>query len=303
MIVWAHIGGAFLMRFVPLRLAYRLVGVVTPLALLLAPGHFRRARANMAQVLGPAAPPGLITRLTVAAFANYARYMVDLVHLPNVDQSHLEDGVDVEGWEHVEAAFALGRGAILVTGHIGNWDLGGAGIAARGKPVNAVVETLQPPAWNARVQRIREQMGLKAIPIERGVREMLAALRRQEGLAIVVDRPVAPDAGVPITFFGRRTYVPGGAATLAVRTGAPVVPAVLIRKPDLRGFVATIGAPFVPERGRGTEAEIQALTQQIMTWLEGMIRRHPDQWYMFRRMWPAPGVPLPAPARAEPAAS
>jgi KDO2-lipid IV(A) lauroyltransferase len=286
-IVWVHIAASFLMRFVPVRLAYRVVGALTPLVLLFAPGHFRRARANMAQVVGPTAPPVVVRRLTVAAFANYARYMVDLVRLPNIAPEHLEDGIEVRGWEHVEAAFALGRGAILVTGHIGNWDLGGAGIAGRGKTVCALVETLKPPRWNERVQRIREHMGLKAIPVENGVRDMLAALRRQEGLAIVVDRPATPATGVPITFFGRRTYVPGGAATLAIRTGAPVVPAVLIRNADLRGFVAYIGEPFFPSRGKGTDAEIQALTQNIMSWLEGMIRRYPDQWYMFRLMWPA----------------
>ena len=116
-------------------------------------------------------------------------------------------------------------------------------------------------------------------------------LRRKEGLAILVDRPV-PD-GVPVRFFGRETRVPGGAATLALRTSSPVVPAIVVRHPSGRGYLARIGEPFLTSgRGSGV-AEVQALTQQIMGWLESQIREFPDQWYMFRSMWP--------PVAAEPA--
>lgn len=128
---------------------------------------------------------------------------------------------------------------------------------------------------------------MRAIPIESGLREMIAALRRKEGLAIVVDRPVTDQSGVLVTFFGRATRVPGGAATLALRTGAPVVPAVLVRKPAGQGFIAFVGEPMLAETSAATAVEVQALTQRIMSWLEEMIRQHPDQWYMFREMWPA----------------
>ncbi len=290
-IVWLHVVATFLMRFVPVRVAHRLVTLGTPLVLLFARGHVERATSNMRQVLGPAPDPGEVRRLTRAVFVNYAKYMVDLVRLPSIDPGELLEEVRLVGWERVEEAFATGRGVIFATGHVGSWDLAGAAVAARGLPVNALVETLTPARWNERVQRIRERMGMSAIPVESGLRDMLAALRRKEALAILVDRPLV-DEGVPVTFFGRETRVPGGAATLALRTGATVVPAALLRNPEGPGYVAHIGEPISAGENGRSSSDIQDLTQRIMTWLEELIRRHPDQWYMFRQMWPS--VPEPA---------
>ncbi len=260
MIYWFHVIGTFLMRFVPVTVAYRLVAWGTPLFLnLFGRGYLRRATDNMAQVLGPEADRKEARRLTLAAFANYARYMVDLVRLPHVKSHELLETVGIEGWENVEKAYEVGKGVVFATGHIGNWDMAGAAFAARGRPVSALVETLKPARWNERVQRTRTAAGVKAIPIENGPRAMLAALRKQEGLAVLVDRPLESD-GVPVTFFGRATRVPGGAATLALRTGSPVVPAALVRNPAGKGYLAHIGPPIVGQRGD----DASQLMQRIM---------------------------------------
>src|SRR5438270_5964948 len=249
MIYWFHVVGTFVMRFVPVAIAYRHAAWCTPLVLqLLARGHLRRATDNMRQVLGPHADPREARRLTRAAFANYARYMVDLVRLPHLKSRELVDNIRIEGWEHVEAAYNYGKGVVFATGHIGNWDMAGAAFVARGRTVSALVETLTPARWNERVQRTRTAAGVKAIPVENGLRDMLAAVGRREGLAVLVDRPLAEE-GVPVSFFGRTTHVPGGAATLALRTGSPVVPAALVRNPDGVGWLAHIGAPIVGARG------------------------------------------------------
>jgi lauroyl/myristoyl acyltransferase len=282
MIYWFHVVGTFLMRFVPVGIAYRLAAWVTPLVLaLFARGYLGRATDNMRQVLGPQADPREAGRLTRAAFANYARYMIDLVRMPHLKTRELIENIRVEGWENVDAAYRVGKGVVFATGHIGNWDMAGAAFAARGRPVSALVETLTPPRWNDRVQRTRTAAGVKAIPIENGPRAMLAALRKQEGLAVLVDRPLASE-GVPVTFFGRPTRVPGGAATLALRTGSPVVPAALVRDPRGGGYLAHIGPPILGEKGD----DPSLMMQRIMSWLEGIIRRYPDQWFMFRHMWP-----------------
>ncbi len=286
MVYWAHVVGTFLMRFVPVGVAYRLVGALTPAFMeLFARGYLRRATDNMRQVLGPQASTRDAKRVTRAAFANYARYMVDLVRMPNLKPRELIENIKIEGWEHVEAAYTHGKGVVFATGHIGNWDMAGAAFAARGRPVSALVETLKPARWNERVRRTRIAAGVKAIPIENGPRAMLLALRKQEGLAVLVDRPLTED-GVPVTFFGRQTRVPGGAATLALRTGSPVVPAALVRDPAGSGYVAHIGPPIVGEKGD----DASQVMQRIMSWLEGIIRRYPDQWFMFRQMWPAASI-------------
>ncbi len=92
-------------------------------------GHLERATTNMQQVLGPNVDLHEARRLTRAAFANYARYMVDLVRMPHLHPGELLANVRIEGWEHVEDAFNVGKGVVFATGHIGNWDLAGAAFA------------------------------------------------------------------------------------------------------------------------------------------------------------------------------
>jgi lauroyl/myristoyl acyltransferase len=294
-IYWVHVAACALMRLVPVGVAYRVVGWGTPVVLtFFARGYQRRAMANMRQVLGPTASEREVRHLTRLAFTNYGRYMVDLLRLPYLDIPELVRGVVIHGWENVDAAFAQGLGVVIVTGHIGSWDLAGAVFAGRWRSsrIGVLTDTLAPARWNERVQRIRNQVGMRAIPIESGAREMLATLRRGEGLAVLVDKPLSADDGVMVTFFGRATRVPTGAATLALRTGSPLLPAVLVHAPQGSGYVAYIGQPIPVERARRSAAEVQAVTQRIMGWLEGIIRQHPDQWYMFRAMWPEPGQPV-----------
>jgi lauroyl/myristoyl acyltransferase len=283
---WAHVVGSWLMRFVPVRFVYWMLGWATPLFLaFFARAHFERAAANMRQVVGPHASDKHIRRLTRSAFTNYARYMVDLLRLPYLDTTQLAKNVVIHGWENVEAAFSQGLGVVIVTGHIGSWDLAGAAFVGLGRTIGVLTDTLEPPRWNERVQRIRTHVGMRAIPIESGVREMLATLRRREGLAVLVDKPLTED-GVAVSFFGRTTRVPSGAATLALRTGSPVLPAALLHDPTGSGYVAYIGEPIPTQRARRSATEVEELTQRMMGWLEGIIRQYPDQWYMFRPMWP-----------------
>ena len=126
---------------------------------------------------------------------------------------------------------------------------------------------------------------MRAIPLEGGVRQMLGALRQNEILAVLIDRPLVNE-GVPVRFFDAPTRVPGGAATLALRAGANVVAAAAIRTKD--GFVAHVSPLIEVEPSGDPERDVQAITQGIMNWLEALIRRHPDQWFMFRNMWPEP---------------
>jgi KDO2-lipid IV(A) lauroyltransferase len=234
-------------------------------------------------ILGPGTPPAIVRRRVRQVFRNYARYLIDVLCLPSMDRTELERAVDVVGWEHIPDALARSKGILLVTGHIGNWDVPAALLAARGFPVNVIVERLEPPAWNARVQAIRERAGLHAISMETGARQMFACLRRNEILALLIDRPLA-EGGAPVHFFGRETRIPDGVARLALRTGASVVGAVGLRRGDR--FVAVVSPPLQFEPTGDRERDVRALTQLVVDWLERHVRQHPSQWYMFRDMWP-----------------
>ena len=281
--LWAHVIGSAIFRVVPRRVGYLVAAWLGPPVARAWGGQYARATANMRRVLGPDAPSWEVDRRVRAVFQHYARYLIDVLCLPSMGRAELERAVDVVGWEHIPAALGRGKGMLLVTGHIGNWDLPAALLAARGYPVNAIVERLEPPAWNERVQEIRERVGLKAIPMETGAREMFACLQRNEVLAILMDRPLA-EGGVPVRFFGRPTRAPEGIASLALRTGASVVGAVGLRRGGR--FVAVVSPPLQFEPSGDRERDVQALTQLLFDWLERQVRQHPDQWYQFRDMWP-----------------
>jgi KDO2-lipid IV(A) lauroyltransferase len=250
----------------------------------------RLARRNLQRILGPGADRCEVQRLVGRVFRNYARYMLDLLRLPQFEPDEVKEQFKAFGLEHIDEGLQRGKGVVMVTAHIGNWDMAGAFVAARGYPVNVLVETLQPRRWNDLVQEIRHAIGMRAIPIETGLRQMLQALRRNEILAILIDRPLAEE-GVQVKFFGAPTRVPAGAATLALRSGASVLAAAAIRSGD--GFEAHVSPLIELEPSGDLGRDIQELTQRAMSWLESLIRSHPDQWFMFRDMWPEAAGPVP----------
>ncbi len=253
---------------------------------------------NMAHVLGPQATEREIQLVARRSFRNYAKYLSEFTHLPRWSAADLERLMTrVEGWEHVDDALSDGKGALFITSHFGNWDLGGWYFGRR-HAFSAVAEPLEPPELDALVQGWRRAKHIGIIPLARAARGILRALQQGEIVALVVDRPThAEGDGVPVRFFGEWTRVPAGAAHFALRTGAPVVVAGVWRTPQNtyhgmvlppRRFGAESGASGDGGSAGGRQQAVERVMQVIMQDIERLMRDHPDQWYMFRRMWPRP---------------
>ena len=262
--------GSRLVPRVPRRVSYALAAAGADVAFALWRGIRERTTENFRWVLGSGGDPAAAAR---ASLRNYARYMIDF--LRDEDAA----AVEVRGVEHLHAAMAAGKGAIAIGFHIGNIDLGAAVLARIGYPVNVVVDTFEPPALDELIQGQRAAKGLKLIPVAQAPRKSLRALRQNEVLALLIDKP-SPLDGVRVRFFGGEIAIPGGAAVLSLRTGAPIVPCCVFRRPGGR-FVAEVAAPVHP----GDQHDVQSLTQRVVEALEGWVRRHPEQWYPFRKMW------------------
>jgi phosphatidylinositol dimannoside acyltransferase len=247
--------------------------------------HMRRVLASECSD-GVEPDPDLVRRWSRRAFGSYGRYWADGARLPSVDPAGVEARFRLEsGTDHLHAAFALGRGIVMALPHVGSWEWGGAWLALQGMPMTAVVERLEPPKLFDWFVAQRASMGLTAVPLGEGSSAaMLRTLKEGELAGLVSDRDLA-GKGVEVEFFGERTTMPGGAATLALRSGAPLVPVVVYSGPaDSHTGVVH---PALDTERRGTlRADVARLTQELATIFEHDIRRHPEQWHLFQPNWP-----------------
>jgi KDO2-lipid IV(A) lauroyltransferase len=239
----------------------------------------------MRQVLGRRATASQVRSLARRSVRNYARYMVEFLRFPTLSREEILAKIGIDRWDRFDTLLSEGRGVLFVGLHMGNWDLAGAAAGIRGYPFWVVADVIQPPALNEEIQGVRRRQGMHILPMENAARGLLKALKAGEMVGLLIDRP-SPDDGVPVRFFGGTAYVPAGAATLALRTNARVIPAAVLRRPDQR-FDLVLDDDFRYDPSGDREADVRELTQAIMTSLEGMVRATPEQWYMFRPMWPA----------------
>ncbi len=227
---------------------------------------------------------GVTPREVDRAFASYGRYWLEAFRLPSVRTDALEGAMCYEGIGNIEEARALGRGVLLAMPHVGAWDWGGAWLAASGFPLTVVAEVLQPDELAAWFAAWRRRLRMTVIPLDEGAgRGVTAALARGEVVGLLCDRDLTGE-GVDVSFFGERTRLPAGPATLAVRTGAPLLPCCVLFEGDHhRGIVLP---PLDTARRGGLRDDVARITQDMADALAGLIRRAPEQWHVFQPNWP-----------------
>jgi KDO2-lipid IV(A) lauroyltransferase len=225
-----------------------------------------------------------------AAYRNTARIAVELAKFEDI-RLHFDEYVSVEGWEHVEPVRDLGRGAIVVTGHIGNFELLAAYFAHRGISVAAGVRRLDDPRLNRLLDDFRTGAGVQTIlrSSPDSGREILRVLKRRGIIGLLIDLDIrVPSVSVP--FFGRLARTPAAAAVLAVRRDLPVVLTFAQRRPE-GGHLFTIRPPIYPPNSGDRQRDIVALTCELSRILEEHIRQHPTEWIWWHRRWRRPPVP------------
>jgi KDO2-lipid IV(A) lauroyltransferase len=284
---WGFRSALALAARLPRGLGYRLGALGGELYFWANPGHSGKAVDNLAVMLADDADAPRVREAARRVFRNYGKYLFDFFRLSSLDPDAVEEDVVVEGFEHLDAALAGGRGVVVVTAHFGLWDMAGTVLATRGYPACALVDTFAPPALDELVQRTRHRFGLGLVPIEQpgSLRAVQRLLRRNQIAVIVFDRPQR-EGGVLVEFFGAPAWLPAGPARFALHTGAPVVLGYLLRRPGDRTYHGVVEPPIAFTPSGDAEADVAALTQAIVHRLERPLRAYPDQWYMFRRMWP-----------------
>ncbi|MDW7711127.1 MAG: lysophospholipid acyltransferase family protein [Deferrisomatales bacterium] len=227
-----------------------------------------------------------VSALVRRNFAHLGETAAESVGLARTDREELLARCRFEGLEHLEAALGQGRGALVLTAHLGNWELAGLAMSARGYPFFAVGRRQANPLIDRRVTRLRESFGGRLIHHREAVRPVLRALRVGGVVAFLMDQRASSREGVRSRFFGRPVATNQGLALLALKTGAPVVPGFGERVGARH--VIRVGTPVPPPTGGSREEQVRRYTEAFDAAIEAAVLRRPEQWFWVHRRWRLP---------------
>ena len=261
-----------------------------------APFKIRRAVAEeqIARAF-PDLSPDRVSEIARESYQNLGRTAMETMLLSSRSREEVVEMFGaVEGWELVEERLSAGNGLILASGHVGNWELGGAYLAARGLPISAVARHMANPLVDRYLTRTRERLGLNVIHDEQAVRKVPRAVRDGGAVAFLVDQAAAGLASTWVPFFGRLAKTPRGPAVFALRLDAPIVFAGVSRQSDGR-FKFSFEAVDVARTGV-LDADVDAIVAAYTSKLERFVRTVPGQYMWQHRRWkhsPSEVVPVP----------
>ena len=254
----------------------------------------RRAQVerNLRRVHGPGIGGLALRRAVDATFESYARYWAESVRLPGTSPEVLDAGMSYEGLGHIDEGLAKGKGVILALPHLGGWEWAGFWVAAvRRQPITVVVEALDPPELFEWFVDLRRSFGMNIVPLgPDAAAQVVRALKSNHIVCLLCDRDIG-GGGVEVEFFGERTTLPAGPATLSFRTGAPLLPTAAYFRG--RGHYGVCRPPVPLERRGGLREDVTRVTQLLAHELEALIRAAPEQWHLLQPNWPSDRAALP----------
>jgi len=268
---------SFLARMLPTGVAYLIGETLSIVTFPLLRSRKRNLESNLKVVLAHEGTPharSQTTRLALAVAVNFGRAVVDAFMVPYLDSKAIR--IEVKGKEHLESALRAGRGVILVTAHLGTWELGGAVLAAMGYRFTTVAGTQFAPWLSPHIKTLKQAIGIEVVAHTSALRIM--RVLKTGGLVVLHIDGDRYLGGLKVSFFGRPATVPRGPAALALRVGAKLLCGFAVRKS--RCEIAIEISREIPVIGNETE-----VTQRIIDVVETNIRKHKNQWCMFRAIW------------------
>jgi len=279
--------GESVLRYIPvvvLEVVVRVVGISTRVV---AREARRQAAAHQRRV-APGLRGALLERRVDDVFAGYTRYWLESIRLPHLSSERVDRSIAVHGYEHVEAGLEQGNGVILALPHLGGWEWAGRWLADQGVEVYAVAERLKDAEVHEYLTGLRAKLGIRVIALDSSAgSKVLAALKKNAVVCLIADRDLQGD-GICVNFFGEETTVPGGPATMALRTGATILPTAVFHSPGKDGHIGVVKPQVAVERTSGSlRDDVKRITQQLTDELAELIQRAPDQWHLLQPNWPS----------------
>ena len=274
--------GEALALSLPSRVLYGLAKTVSTLQYLFSKQDRVAVRENLKAVF-PDIDRRLLEKYTKGVFINFGLYLANFLRFKKIDLNYINKHLVIEGLEEVDKALARKKGLIILSGHIGNWELGGIALGLLGYQINAITLTHKDPKVNQFFNRQREEKGLKVIPLGRAVRGCLEAFSRNEIVCILGDRDFT-QGGIVVNFFGRPAMIPKGPAVFFLKNNVPIVMALSAQE-DSDKFRLSFSPPIQFRPSGNYEEDLVSFTQNYLKQIEDSIRGFPWQWAMFRRFW------------------
>lgn len=267
----------------PLKFSYRVAVALADVHYFLGFRERIAVKENLKTIMGKSAQDGQLKQAARYVFRNFAKYLVDFFRFSKMSPVYIKKFIKLEGLSNVEDALKHGKGVIMLSAHLGNWELGAFVLGNLGYPINAVVLTHRHTKINDFFNNQRAIGKLKSIEFGASLRCCYKALKNNELLALLGDRDFS-NSGLPVKFCGKTVVMPKGPAVLSCRTGAVIVPTFITRNSD-DTFTFTFEKPILPDAAGDRDGAVESIMERYIPILESYVTKYPGQWYVFRNFW------------------
>ncbi len=273
--------GQFCVRRLPLKCAYRLAVFISDMQYYFSPRDRKAVVANLQEILQTQKNVGWEAR---EVFRNFGRYLLEFFRMAKfLDAEYIKNNIEIINRQYADQVIQSKKGGIILTAHIGNWEMGGMVISMLGYPVVAVALPHKERPVNDLFNHQREMRGIKVIQSTGAIRKCIEMLKQNRLVALLADRDFGL-TGEILDFLNKKVHIPKGPAVFSYKTGAPILPVFFIRREENR-FCLFFEKPIFPQLSCPEEKAIPDLMRQYTALVEAKIRQYPTQWLMFRKFW------------------
>jgi Kdo2-lipid IVA lauroyltransferase/acyltransferase len=280
-LVWTAVK---LLSLPPRRIARAIGALIGRIALLLTPRLTRTGDLNL-RLAFPQKSPAERQRILRKLYRNLGWLLAEFCQMPSYTQEMTQSFIRYDGLDHYLAARDEGKGVLILTGHLGAWELSSFYHSLMGYPMSIVIRRLDNPLVDNLVNHIRCLHGNQVLHKDDFARGLLASMRRGETVGILMDTNMTPPQGSFVDFFGHSACTGSGLARVAMKTGARVLPGFLLWDETTRQYVLRFGAALPLAASGDVEADALANTALFTKVIEDYIRQYPDQWLWVHRRW------------------
>lgn len=273
---------SFLILLLPLWLAIKVGSVLGYLAYLILPKYRRIALENL-KLAFKEKKEAELRRICRSVFENLGKNLIELLSFSKINNKNIDSLVSISGLEKIDTLLKNGKGAVVISGHLGNWELLPAYFGLKGYPSNVIARRMRFSKYTDWVNNLRANKNVKVVLRQNSFKELLTILISNQLLGILPDQDVDSIDGVFVDFFGQKAYTPVGPVVLALASGAALITCYIYREKNHHYIV--VDNPVELSKSGDKEKDLLINTEKWQKRIESYIRLHPEQWVWMHRRW------------------